>query len=119
MQTDTKKKIKQKARRELGEAQRHRETYWERERRTQSYMENERAESQGSQAFCGLARLERWDLAGCGPLASLLKLGRKKKNQSQKMKRAKSYAKNAQGRGNTLGSFPSACLSVSPSRSKQ
>lgn len=72
----------------------------ERERDT----ENERAESRGSQAFCGLARLKRWDLAGCGPLASLLKLGRKK-NHSQKMKRAKSYAKNAQARSNTLGSF--------------
>lgn len=67
-------------------------------------MGNERAESRGSQAFCGLARLERWDLAGCGPLASLLKQGRKK-NHSQKMKRAKSYAKNAQARSNTLGSF--------------
>lgn len=30
---------------------------------------------------------------------------REKKNHSQKMKRAKSYAKNAQARGNTLGSF--------------
>lgn len=40
----------------------------------------------GGQAFCGLARLERWDLAAHGPLASVLKQGRKKKITVKKWK---------------------------------
>lgn len=41
----------------------------------------------GSQAFCGLARLEWWDLAGCGPLASPLKLERERERKKITVKK--------------------------------
>lgn len=79
---------KKYSRKQQGKQERHGETYKEKETERDAYCSHtwRMREQRGSQAFCGLARLEWWDLAGYGPLASLLKREREKKITVKKWK---------------------------------
>lgn len=81
------------------------------ERETERDCSRTRREWEGGRGEPSFLWLSQAGVVGLGWLRTLgftikaKEREREKKNHSQKMKRAKSYAKNAQARSNTLGSF--------------